>query len=77
MPEADDYFKLAASNFKKAEAHLEDAERSLRLLREKLDNCLELVSNIQIAEPSRWDKPSVFARGRQMTGVSRLPLYSS
>ena len=46
MPEVDEYLKFAASNFKQAEEHLEDAECSLHTLVERLDDCLELLRQI-------------------------------
>ena len=46
MPEIDEYLKLAASKFKQAEEHLEDAEYSLHTLAERLDNCLKLIRQI-------------------------------
>ena len=46
MFEVDEYLKMAASNFKTAEAHLKDAEDGLHMLRERLENCFELLKKI-------------------------------
>ncbi len=46
MFEVDEYLRMAASNFKTAEAHLRDAEDALHMLRERLENCLELMKKI-------------------------------
>jgi hypothetical protein len=46
MFEVDEYLRMAASNFKTAEAHLKDAEDGLHMLRERLENCLELMKKI-------------------------------
>ena len=77
MAEAHDYFKMAVANCRIAEAHLEEAERSLRTLQEKLDDSLKLIGGISLAGPPIWENPSLYARGRRVNGVSRLPLYTS
>ncbi len=46
MFEVDEYLKMAALNFKTAEAHLKDAEDDLHMLRERLENCLELMKEL-------------------------------
>ncbi|HJX12484.1 MAG TPA: hypothetical protein VJ377_03030 [Dehalococcoidales bacterium] len=46
MLEADGYFKLAASDFKTAEAHLVDAEKELYSLLERLKACSQTFQRI-------------------------------
>jgi hypothetical protein len=46
MPEVGEYLRLAVSNSKTAEAYLKDAECSLHILAERLENCLELLKEI-------------------------------
>ena len=77
MDEDYDYFQMAVSNCKLAEAHLEEAERSLRTLRLRLENSLKLINEISLSGPPLWENPSIYDRGRKVNGISRLPLYSS
>lgn len=50
------YLRLAASNFKIAEAHLMDTEKELRKLVERLENCSKLMSKIPKGETLLWDQ---------------------
>ena len=70
MPEVDEYLKLSASKLKSAEVHLEEAECSLQTLKERLDNCLELLKEIPRDESLFWEQFS------QHTSINELQLVS-
>ncbi|MFH1647015.1 MAG: hypothetical protein ABID71_04905 [Chloroflexota bacterium] len=52
MLDTDGYFKLAASNFKTAEAHLVDAEKELYSLLERLKACSQTFQRISGPGPA-------------------------
>ena len=77
MPQVDECLKLAASNFKIAEAHLEDAEVSLHTLLEKLDYCLERLKNVPRDASLLREQPDIKVPGSQPMGAGELDLVKS
>ena len=61
----DGYLRLAASNFKIAEAHLVDAERELHKLVERLENCSKLMSNIPKDQILLWEQIDTIVQANQ------------
>jgi hypothetical protein len=77
MFEVDEYLKMAASNFKTAEAHLKDAEDGLHALRERLENCLELMKKIPHDEPVFEEQLDTAVHDSQPCDIEELYLVGS
>ena len=60
MLETDEYLKMAASNFKTAEAHFKDAEDSLYTLLRKWEDCLARVKKLKGDESLPCVQPDTF-----------------
>jgi hypothetical protein len=77
MLETDDYLRLAASNFKVAEAKLKDTEDELLRLVEKLENSLELLRKIPQDELLLQEQLDTIVRESQPADISEPHLVSS
>lgn len=76
MLHADDYLKLAASNFKIAEERFKDAEDALRTLQIELANCAERLAKIQHIELPFWEQLDALVHDSQPVDTKELHLVS-
>lgn len=72
MLETDEYLKLAASNFKISEKHLAEAEQTLHVLQEKLDNCLKLMKGFSPRGVLMWEQLDAIVRDNPAVNVAGL-----
>ncbi|OGO44627.1 MAG: hypothetical protein A2137_06000 [Chloroflexi bacterium RBG_16_58_8] len=70
MLDTDGLFRLATSNFKQAEAHLEDAEDSLRKLQGKLEAGARLIREIPRDELLIWEQVGQIVQQGQNAGTA-------
>ncbi|MFC1942127.1 hypothetical protein ACFLWU_02800 [Chloroflexota bacterium] len=76
MLNTDEYLKIAASNFNTAEAHLKDAEDSLRTLLDRLEACLERMRKLSGDGLSSLVQPEIFIYDSQLLDSKALQLVS-
>lgn len=61
----DGYLRMAASNFKIAEAHLMDTEKELRKLVARLENCSKLMGKTPGGEVLLWEQIDTIVQANQ------------